>query len=102
MVEHLGVRLLGDFELVGADLSVLHSRKARTLLKVLALADGATVHADDLVDALWGHEPTSAPPADLAVLASRVRAVVGAARLPRRGDGYALIVDHSDFTDLTV
>jgi DNA-binding SARP family transcriptional activator/tetratricopeptide (TPR) repeat protein len=100
MVEHLGVRLLGDFELVGADLAALRSRKARILLKVLALADGATVRTDDLVDAVWGRELTSDPAGDLAVLVSRARAIVGADRLARREQGYALRLDSSDRTDL--
>lgn len=100
MVEHLSVRLLGDFELVGVDLSTLRSRKARVVLKVLALADGATVRTDELVDALWGAQLTSDPAGDLAVLVSRARTVVGADRLARREQGYSLRVDGSDRADL--
>ena len=36
---------------------------------------------DDLVDALWGEELPADPAGDLAVLARRARAVVGASRI---------------------
>ena len=69
----LRVRLLGGLEVEGVEGRALGSRKARTLIKVLALARGRPVPADTVADALWPDDdaPTrshgvgigSAPPA---------------------------------------
>ena len=59
LASRLGVRLLGEFRIDGAELEALRSRQARTLLKRLALERGATVSADGLVEAVW---PSSGPP----------------------------------------
>ena len=79
--EHLGVRVLGEFRLDGVNLARLRSRKARTLLKILAVASGSAVSADALIDAIWDEQLPADPAADLSVLVSRARAVVGADRL---------------------
>lgn len=93
-------RLLGEFALEGHDLSSLRSRKARTLLKVLALACGDRVDLDRLIDALWGERPPSRPEREVAVLASRARSLVGADRVLRHEHGYALALDWVDLVDL--
>jgi DNA-binding SARP family transcriptional activator len=100
MADRLGVRLLGEFRLEGAELDRLRSRQARTLLKRLALERGATVAPDSLVEAVWGdHRPTQ-PDRDLHVLVSRARSVAGADRVVRRDTGYALLADWWDVAEL--
>ena len=71
MADRLGARLLGGFALEGVDLVALRSRQARTVLKRLALARGATVSADSLVDAVWAEARPAAPERDVHVLVSR-------------------------------
>ena len=97
----LTARLLGEFRLDGVDLRELRSRKARQLLKRLALESGAPVHPDRLVLDLWEDAPPADPAADLAVLASRARKVVGADNLVRSDGGYALRVDRCDRDEVT-
>ena len=92
--------MLGEFRLDGVELTALRSRKARVLLKVLALAGGATVATDALVDTLWGDDLPDDPGRDLAVLVSRGRTLLGAERLPRREGGYALVADWCDRDEL--
>jgi DNA-binding SARP family transcriptional activator len=69
----LTVRLLGEFRLDGVNLRELRSRRARQLLKRLALESGAPVHPDRLVVDLWEDVPPADPAADLAVLVTRAR-----------------------------
>ena len=97
----LTVRLLGEFRLDGVDLRELRSRKARQLLKRLALEGGAPVHPDRLVLDLWEDAPPADPAADLAVLVSRARKVVGADNLVRSDGGYALKADRCDRDEVT-
>lgn len=84
------VRLLGGLEIDGHPAGELGSRKARTLLGVLACARGNPVPSDELIDVLWGDDPPSRPADQLGVLVSRLRRVLGADVLPRVGRGYAL------------
>lgn len=90
------VRVLGTFEVEGLDARALGSRKARTLLKILALARGRPVAADRLIDCLWGDAPPARPAEQVSVLASRLRGAIGADRLPRTDAGYALVADWLD------
>jgi DNA-binding SARP family transcriptional activator len=92
----LRVRVLGPFEVEGVSAERLGSRKARTLLKVLALAQGQPVSVDRLVDAGWGAAPPARPADQVAVLVSRLRGVLGRDRLSRRDAGYALAFDWLD------
>ena len=96
MGEQLRVRVLGEFRVEGADLTRLRSRKARTLLKVLALQLGRSVTVDALIDAVWTDDLPADPARDLSVLASRARAVLGNERVLRRDGGYALIAEWCD------
>ena len=50
MVALLRVRTLGPFEIDGLSGATIGSRKARTLLKVLALARGAPVSIEVLIE----------------------------------------------------
>jgi DNA-binding SARP family transcriptional activator len=84
------VRLLGPFEVEGFDPRRFGSRKARQLLALLATARGGTVSVDGAVAALWGDEVPARPAEQVAVLVSRLRAVLGAERITRGDAGYAL------------
>lgn len=55
----------------------LGSRKARTLLALVASARGRAVATDRIVEALWHDEPPADPAANVATLVSRLRRVVG-------------------------
>ena len=94
------VRLLGGLAIEGIDHNALGSRKARLLLKRLAIARGATVASDELVDVLWGDSPPHRPHDQLGVLVSRLRRVLGAAAIPHRDSGYALVADWLDVDEL--
>jgi class 3 adenylate cyclase/DNA-binding SARP family transcriptional activator len=94
----LRVRVLGTFMVEGIDAHHLGTRKARTLLKVLALHRGRPVSVDHLTDCLWP-EGTPRPErsgTQISVLVSRMRGVIGAERLPRSDAGYALMADWLD------
>jgi DNA-binding SARP family transcriptional activator len=99
--EQLRVRLLGGLDVEGLDERTIGSRKARTLVKVLALARGAPVAADAVVEALWpgGDEPAK-PMDQIGVLVSRLRSVLGSDRLLRTDAGWALTVDWLDVVEL--
>jgi len=84
------VRLLGGLEVEGRVERDLGSRKARTLLKVLALGRGSPVSTDRLVDILWGDEPPARPVDQVYVLVSRLRRALGAEHINRSDAGYAL------------
>jgi DNA-binding SARP family transcriptional activator len=94
--ETLRVRLLGGLDVEGVPAAAFGSRKARLLVKVLAVQRGRPVHADALAEALWGDDPPAAPGAQLAVLVSRVRTALGPERVQRSDAGYALAADWLD------
>jgi DNA-binding SARP family transcriptional activator/tetratricopeptide (TPR) repeat protein len=94
------VRLFGGPRVDGLTASELGSRKARTLLAALALARGAPVGVDRLVEVVWGDEPPARPADQLGVLVSRLRRVLGAGSIPRLGDGYALRAGWLDLAEL--
>lgn len=94
------VRLLGAFEVEGVAEHGLGSRKARRLLKVLAVARGSPVSADRIADVLWGDDQPSHPAAQVGVLVSRLRGVLGPDRIARSDAGYALVADWLDVEEL--
>ena len=96
----LRVHLMGGFEVEGLPATALGTRKARLLLRRLALAAGRPVSIDELAEAVWGAHPPASPNDQLSVLVSRMRGVLGADRL-RRGDaGYWLAADWIDVVEL--
>ncbi|HEV8297387.1 MAG TPA: BTAD domain-containing putative transcriptional regulator, partial [Acidimicrobiales bacterium] len=99
-MSELRVRVLGGLMVEGVDDAGLGSRKARTLVKVLALGRSQPVRVDELVLALWGDLPPARPADQVTVLVSRLRRVLGADRLPRADGGYALRVDWLDLDAL--
>ena len=101
MPEQLRVRLLGGLDVEGLDERTIGSRKARTLVKVLALARGAPVTADAVVEALWpGDDVPAKPMEQIGVLVSRLRAVLGSDRLIRSDAGWSLTIDWLDIVEL--
>jgi len=80
-VQSLSVRVLGEFSVDGLEPTALGSRKARTVLRLLALGRGGFVPGPAIIAALWGERPPSRPADQLSVLVSRLRAVLGRERL---------------------
>ena len=98
---HLRVRLLSGTLVDGLDDRGVGTRKARTLLRVLAVARGRPVRGERLIEYLWGERAPEAPADQLAVLVSRLRRVVGPDRLQHRAAGYYLNVDELDLDTLS-
>ena len=99
-VRGLRVHLLGGLDIEGLPALSIGSRKARALLRRLAVARGQAVPVADLLTVAW---PTAAPdrgPEQLGVLASRLRRTLGPHRLIRGDAGYALCTDWLDLTAL--
>lgn len=69
----------------------LGSRKARTLLALLASARGRVVATDRIVEVLWRDDPPADPAANVATLVSRLRRVVGPDLVAGLPGGYALV-----------
>jgi len=61
-VDGLSIHVLGAFEVEGVGAAGLGRRKARTLLKVLALARGQPVSVDRLTEVLWAKNRRPARP----------------------------------------
>ncbi|MGZ4725142.1 MAG: BTAD domain-containing putative transcriptional regulator, partial [Ilumatobacteraceae bacterium] len=89
------IGLLGELQVLDDDEKdvAVTGAKLRALLVVLALQCGRAVPADQLVDALWGPESSSAARNGLQGLVSKLRRALGSASLvATRGGGYALEV----------
>jgi DNA-binding SARP family transcriptional activator len=99
-MKSLAVRVLGEFGVDGVEPQALGSKKARLALQQLALGAGQVVPSDVLVEALWEQDPPSRPGDQLAVLMSRLRAVLGKERIEHRDGGYLLRADWLDATEL--
>lgn len=86
--------LAGRFRVVrdGAELAdgEVGSRKARTLLKLLAVERPGLVPVDRIVDVLWPAGRPAAPEQNIATLVSRLRAVLGAGVIQGGRAGYRL------------
>jgi DNA-binding SARP family transcriptional activator/tetratricopeptide (TPR) repeat protein len=100
----LRITLLGSFavERDGAALPVAEvgSRKARTVLKILAAHRGRTASMDSLVTSLWGDAPPADAAANVATLVSRLRASLGAGVIDGSRVGYRLVTGSSVVVDL--
>ncbi|MGH9121788.1 MAG: AfsR/SARP family transcriptional regulator, partial [Acidimicrobiales bacterium] len=94
------VRILGPLKVEGIDPARLGSRKQRTLLRALALAGGAPVSVDRLIDCLWPDRFPAQPGEQVGVLVSRLRSGLGAHRVPRGDAGYSLAADWIDLVAL--
>ena len=97
----LRIRLLGGLDVEGTASARLGSRKARTLLKVLALGRGSVVATGAVCEVLWADGDAPARPVDqVGVLVSRLRRVLGPDRLERAEGGWLLAVDWLDVAEL--
>jgi DNA-binding SARP family transcriptional activator len=106
------LRLVGEFTVLRdglrVDVGELGSRKARTLLKLLAVERGRLVPTDRIVDVLWGDQPPAQPSENVATLVSRLRKTLGAAVVVGGRSGYRLadppaaVVDVDDGGDLVI
>lgn len=96
----LRVHLLGGLEVEGVPALALGSRKGRAVLRRLAVAAGAVVPTDDLVELAWPEGAPVRAQDQLSVLVSRLRGVLGSARVVRRESGYALVTDWLDLAVL--
>lgn len=94
------LRLLGGFNVEGVSERDLGSRKARTLLKLLALRRGAPVSVDTIAEVLWDREQPSRPAEQVGVLVSRLRSTIGSDRIARTDAGYALDADWVDVDEV--
>jgi DNA-binding SARP family transcriptional activator len=100
----LSIDVIGSFT-VRRDGTVLNgrdvgTRKARTLLAMLAVNRGRLTAIDRVVDALWGNSPTRRPAPDAATLISRLRAALGPDTVSGGRAGYRIDPDvHVDLFD---
>jgi class 3 adenylate cyclase/DNA-binding SARP family transcriptional activator len=98
------VGLVGSFglDLDGAPVAeaALGSRKARTLLKLLAVRRGRLVPMDTIVDVLWPDTPPAKAVENVATLISRLRAIVGTDVLDGGRSGYRLLIPAGCHVDL--
>jgi DNA-binding SARP family transcriptional activator len=78
----------------------LGSRKARTLLALLAAERGAQVPLDRIVEALWPEGAPNDPAANVATLVSRTRRLLGTSLLTATGRSYGLALRGPWLVDL--
>ena len=96
--DSMRVRVIGGLSVEGFAEHHLGSRKARLALRILGIARGRPVSIERLGDALWVEDQPRDPPAQLAVIMSRLRGVLGASRITHSDAGYALRADWVDLT----
>ncbi|MDT4973576.1 MAG: hypothetical protein QOG22_3719 [Pseudonocardiales bacterium] len=101
----LTIRLLDGFSVVvggtvlrDADLA---NRRARTLLKLLAVEHGHRVSLDRVIDVLWDDAPPRRAADNVAVLVSRLRKVLGAETVVGGRSGYTLAAEPLVRVDVT-
>jgi DNA-binding SARP family transcriptional activator len=93
----LRVHVIGPLRVEGFAEHELGSRKARTTLRLLAIAAGAPVSTDRIATVLWADaEQPRDPAAQVAVIVSRLRRVLGPARISHGDAGYVLHIDWLD------
>ena len=89
----LELRVLGPIEALSGDVALaLGGRKQRTALALLAADAGKVVATDDLIDGVWGDEPTAAARSTLHTYISNLRSRLGDV-IVRDGGGYRLQVE---------
>ena len=94
------MRVLGGLDVEGLEPLAVGSRKARSLVRLLALARGRVVATRDLVEALWGDAHPANPAEQVSVLVSRLRGVLGRDRIEHVESGYRLVYDWLDAVEL--
>jgi DNA-binding SARP family transcriptional activator len=105
-VAHVELRLAGAFRVVRDSTELtegqIGSRKSRTLLKLLAVERPGLVPVDRIVEILWPDDQPAAPEQNVAVLVSRLRAVLGADLIQGGRAGYRLASGPGIVVDLDV
>jgi DNA-binding SARP family transcriptional activator len=98
--------LAGTFRVVrdGVQLTdgEIGSRKSRTLLKLLAVERPRLVTVDRIIEILWPDERPASPERNVAIMVSRVRAVLGAELIQGGRAGYRLAAGPGVVVDLDV
>ena len=94
----LRLRVIDGLSVDGVAEHELGSRKARLALRMLGIAQGRPVTIERLAEVIWVDDPPRDPPAQVAVIMSRLRRVLGASRISHGDAGYAL---HADWVDLS-
>lgn len=94
------MRVLGELWIDGVDARSLADRKARQVLRLLALARGRSVPTAALVEAVWGASSPSRPADQVAVLVSRLRRVLGREAIEYGDNGYRLVYGSLDLDEL--
>lgn len=93
-VPALSIRLVGTFQVCryGNPLRTtdVGSRKARTLLALLAIEPGQLLPTDRIIGVLWGDAPPKRPEENVATLVSRVRTTLGTDTIAGGRGGYRL------------
>ena len=86
-------RVLGQLEVLDDGRPFqLGSRKQRTLLALLLLHAGEVVPRERLIEELWHGKPPPTAEATLRAYLSRLRSVLGAARVQTRSPGHVLLL----------
>ncbi len=102
----LTLRLIGEFAVLRAGHTLpapsVGSRKARTVLKLLAVEQGRWTSADRIADVVWGAQPPQRPADGVATLVSRLRARLGDGVINGGRDGYRLGGPPAVDVDLTL
>src|ERR671936_3123555 len=92
----LQLRVLGPLEALSNGVALtLGGRKERTALALLAAHVATVVPTDDLIDGIWGDEPTTAARSTLHTYISNLRGRVGDV-IVRDGGGYRLDIEPDD------
>jgi DNA-binding SARP family transcriptional activator len=78
----------------------LRSRKARTLLKLLAVERARLVSVDRITEVLWDGDPPAAPAQHVATLVSRLRRILGSEVIRGGRQGYQLAGSQAIVIDL--
>src|SRR5919199_4358729 len=92
----LQLRVLGPLEALSDGVALtLGGRKERTALALLGAHVGTVVATDDLIDGIWGDEPTTAARSTLHTYISNLRNRIGDV-IVREGGGYRLEIEPDD------
>jgi len=96
----LTVRVLGELWVDGVEMRSLADRKARLVLRLLALARGRSIPTAALAEALWGDSGPQKPADQIAVLVSRLRKALGRDTIEYGDHGYRLVYAWLDLDEL--
>ncbi len=96
----LTVRVLGELWVDGVEMRSLADRKARLVLRLLALARGRSIPTTALAEALWGDAGPQKPADQIAVLVSRLRKSLGRDAIEYGDHGYRLVYQWLDLDEI--